>query len=167
MIRTLQILAICVVLVGVARGQGVAEDTWTSSLGRYTRILAETRRAQAEYDRLHLDGISTATVGDYDPYTWGRYRQFQRDYYVESGRESDVRYLQNRIASLTSRSFPTAAHLSSYVSTPSLFVQHQRMELSLLGREVYRQNYIIRRRPIRYSGYWVNGYTGIPHYRIY
>ena len=46
MTRALQIL-VCAVLVGVVRGPAVAEDSWTSALGQYTRALAEQRRAEA------------------------------------------------------------------------------------------------------------------------
>ena len=48
MTRTVQI-CVCAVLVGVVWGPAVAEenDSWTSSLGQFTRALAEQRRDEA------------------------------------------------------------------------------------------------------------------------
>ena len=168
MVRTLQIFTICVVLVGVARGQVVAEDTWTSSLGRYTRILAVERRLRAEYASLPQNGVLLTTNDQSDGrYSWSNYRRRLRDHYVEIGREYDVRYMQNRIASLTNNPFPRFGYNPRYINTPSLFVDHQRMELTLLGREVSRQHYIRNWRPYGRSGSWYRGYTGIPYFRVH
>jgi len=46
MTRTMRIL-VCLGGLAALQGMAAAEDTWTAPLGRYTRVLAEQRRAEA------------------------------------------------------------------------------------------------------------------------
>jgi hypothetical protein len=154
--RTLQV-ALCVVLVGLVRGPAVAGDSWTSSLGRYTRTLARQNEARAERAEATYQEATgtTETALARDPVYDYYYRGLQ--FYVDRSRHDDMRYMERRVLQVLNH--PTALSSSCYsLRSPDFYMEHQWMERHLETREFYRRYYVHRWFAQPYYGRWVFRY---------